>query len=82
MYYHINTLYVILIFAGFKMPSQDSVIQERVRQAAKRAIAEAKLRHEQQSTIQNLMPKEINGPKGAEPTRYDDWERKGIAYDF
>ncbi len=27
-------------------------------------------------------PKEIGGPKGPEPTRYGDWERKGIASDF
>jgi hypothetical protein len=27
-------------------------------------------------------PKEINGPKGPEPTRYGDWEKKGIASDF
>ncbi len=27
-------------------------------------------------------PKEVNGPKGLEPTRYGDWERKGICYDF
>lgn len=25
---------------------------------------------------------ELNGPKGKEPTRYGDWERKGRAYDF
>ncbi len=25
---------------------------------------------------------EIGGPKGPEPTRYGDWERKGIAHDF
>ena len=25
---------------------------------------------------------EIGGPKGPEPTRYGDWERKGIASDF
>ena len=25
---------------------------------------------------------EIGGPKGLEPTRYGDWERKGIAVDF
>ena len=23
------------------------------------------------------MPREINGPKGPEPTRYGDWEQKG-----
>ena len=26
--------------------------------------------------------KERGGPKGLEPTRYGDWERKGIAVDF
>ena len=26
--------------------------------------------------------KEIGGPSGPEPTRYGDWERKGICYDF
>lgn len=25
---------------------------------------------------------EIGGPKGLEPTRYGDWERKGIISDF
>ena len=25
---------------------------------------------------------EIGGPKGPEPTRYGDWERKGRVYDF
>jgi hypothetical protein len=28
------------------------------------------------------MPKEIGGPTGPEPTRYGDWERKGIVSDF
>lgn len=27
-------------------------------------------------------PKEIGGPKDPEPTRYGDWERKGIVSDF
>ena len=26
--------------------------------------------------------KEINGPKGLEPTRYGDWESQGRCYDF
>jgi len=26
--------------------------------------------------------REINGPKGLEPTRYGDWESKGRCYDF
>ena len=28
------------------------------------------------------MPREINGPKGPEPTRYGDWELKGRCSDF
>jgi hypothetical protein len=27
-------------------------------------------------------PKEFQGPKGPEPTRFGDWERNGIASDF
>lgn len=27
-------------------------------------------------------PKELNGPKGPEPTRYGDWEQKGRCSDF
>lgn len=25
---------------------------------------------------------EVGGPRGLEPTRYGDWERKGLAVDF
>ena len=28
------------------------------------------------------IPKEIGGPKGPEPTRYGDWEKKGRCIDF
>lgn len=28
------------------------------------------------------VPGEINGPSGPEPTRYGDWENKGICSDF
>jgi hypothetical protein len=27
-------------------------------------------------------PKEIGGPRGPEPTRYNDWERNGRCSDF
>lgn len=27
-------------------------------------------------------PREYNGPKGPEPTRYGDWEQKGRCSDF
>ncbi len=29
-----------------------------------------------------VMPKEIGGPKGPEPTRFGDWEQKGRCTDF
>ena len=28
------------------------------------------------------LPPEHGGPKGQEPTRYGDWENKGICWDF
>ena len=30
----------------------------------------------------NIKQKEIGGPKGLEPTRYGDWEKKGRCIDF
>jgi len=54
-------------------------------EAAKRALAEAEQRRKARDTAEAAKPpgpKEINGPKGPEPTRYGDWERNGIASDF
>jgi hypothetical protein len=48
---------------------------------AGRALAEAAERRAQ-AEAELALAHEINGPKGAEPTRFGDWERKGIAYDF
>ena len=49
--------------------------------AAKRALAEAAERRKARDEAASLEP-EKGGPKGVEPTRYGDWERGGIAYDF
>lgn len=50
---------------------------------AQRALAEAEERRAKlaQENIQPG-PKEHQGPKGPEPTRYGDWEHKGICSDF
>jgi hypothetical protein len=48
--------------------------------AARRALAEAAARKAAAAHAET--PHEIGGPKGPEPTRYGDWERKGIAVDF
>lgn len=48
--------------------------------AAQRALAEAAERRK--SAGEGAMAEEQGGPAGAEPTRFGDWERKGIAVDF
>ncbi len=48
--------------------------------AARRALEEAALRRTQQEAV--AASGEEGGPAGLEPTRFGDWERKGIAVDF
>lgn len=48
--------------------------------AAERALAEAEVRR--RAAVGATLPKEINGRDGPEPTRFGDWEVKGIASDF
>lgn len=51
--------------------------------AAKRALYEADERRKAAEAAHHThAPQEHSGPKGAEPTRFGDWERGGIAYDF
>lgn len=55
--------------------------------AAVRALAEAEARRAAAAAALANHPKEVasqefQGPKGPEPTRFGDWERKGIASDF
>jgi hypothetical protein len=59
-------------------PSPRKVLSE----AAKRALAEAEARRQAAAANAKPAPKEFQGPKGPEPTRYGDWENKGIASDF
>ena len=48
--------------------------------AAKRALAEAEARRT--AAQAPVLPPEDGGPRGLEPTRYGDWEKKGLAIDF
>ncbi len=52
--------------------------------AAERALAEAEARRAARAAeaAAKPAPTEHQGPEGPEPTRYGDWERKGIASDF
>jgi len=47
--------------------------------AARRALEEARARRKAE---QAAPPREFGGRDGPEPTRYGDWENKGIASDF
>jgi hypothetical protein len=69
-------------------PASSESVPERkpLTPAAQRALAEAEARW--RSAEANAAPvakpsaKESGGHKGPEPTRYGDWEHKGIASDF
>ncbi len=49
---------------------------------AKRALAEAEDRRRQKDAESRAGPKEVGGRDGADPVRYGDWEKGGIAWDF
>lgn len=64
------------------MPTEQE-IADNIAAAAQRALAEAEARRAEQAKSEaKPKRKELGGPKGPEPTRYGDWERKGIASDF
>ena len=50
--------------------------------AAERALAEAAQRRAEIDRKAAERPKEVGGAKGPEPTRYGDWEKKGLTSDF
>lgn len=50
--------------------------------AAERALAEAAARRAEAEQSAVERPKEVGRKAGPEPTRYGDWEKKGLAVDF
>jgi hypothetical protein len=50
--------------------------------AAQRALAEAAARRAEHEGKAANQPKEVGGRDGPDPTRYGDWEVKGLASDF
>lgn len=63
-------------------PSGSTPERKPLTPAAQRALAEAEARRLAAEAGARPGPKELQGPKGPEPTRYGDWENKGIASDF
>jgi len=60
--------------------SKTGEAKRKLTPAAERALAEAEARRAARAA--EPAPTEHQGPEGPEPTRYGDWERKGIASDF
>ena len=48
--------------------------------AARRALEEAAARRAAEAALH--LPAEKGGREGPEPTRFGDWEKKGVAVDF
>lgn len=63
-----------------RIPGQNPEKKE-LSAAARRALEEAAQRRADAEAI-DPAPDEVGGPKGLEPTRFGDWERKGIVSDF
>jgi len=59
----------------------DQALPRKLTPAAERALAEAAERRAK-AEAESARAIEEGGPQGPEPTRYGDWERKGIAVDF
>jgi hypothetical protein len=62
-------------------PVPDAAPGKALPPAARRALEEAAQRRAHAQQNQVLAPEE-GGPAGPEPTRFGDWERKGLAVDF
>ncbi|MFN7127646.1 MAG: DUF1674 domain-containing protein [Brevundimonas sp.] len=54
--------------------------QKPLSEVARRALLEAADRRAAEQTTESAS--EYGGPTGPEPTRYGDWEKKGLAVDF
>jgi hypothetical protein len=58
-------------------------MSNKFKKYAEHSLKEAAQRKEKKKRFEKInRKKEINGPQGLEPTRYGDWETKGITYDF
>lgn len=68
-------------------PSDDEIkrregLSDTARRALEEADARRKAHEDRLAALEAARESEEGGPKAIEPTRYGDWERKGIAYDF
>jgi hypothetical protein len=64
-----------------KSKKKPTEIAKRIKEAGERAKAEAEARRAKEPRKERR-PREIGGQEGPDPTRYGDWEKKGICSDF
>ncbi|WP_369281031.1 DUF1674 domain-containing protein [Hyphobacterium sp. SN044] len=62
-------------------PPENAAPGKTLSPAAIRALEEAEARRKAETEAAEQVAEE-GGPKRPEPTRYGDWERKGVAVDF
>lgn len=62
------------------MSDDDARKSHRLKKAAERALREAEARRA--AAAPPKLPTELGGREGPEPTRFGDWEKKGIVSDF
>ncbi len=65
------------------MSGEDQTKDARLKAAAARALAEAQARRAAEAkSPPPPPPRELGGRDGPEPTRFGDWETKGVVSDF
>jgi hypothetical protein len=57
-------------------------IAQRIKDAGKRARAEAEARQAVEKTVKPEPAPEMGGRNGPDPTRFGDWEKNGLISDF
>lgn len=65
---------------AFNADTPHATPQRPISDVAKRALLEAAERRAEAEAA--ALSPEHGGPRGPEPTRYGDWEKKGLAVDF
>ena len=65
---------------AFNADVPDATPERPLSAVARRALLEAAERRKASEEV--VLADEHGGPRGPEPTRYGDWEKKGLAVDF
>jgi len=63
-------------------PAAERALAEAAERRAKRQAQESSQKTGQATSQEASAAKEVGGPSGPEPTRYGDWEKKGLTSDF